>query len=517
MARIRIDDLPVTENLTPEQEELIQGAGLKSFRPTLEALEDRLLMAGSVALADTGVLNIQGDARRNEVSVIQVAGENGPRVAVEIDKISYSFDATKVKSIEFRGAAGDDSFTNNTLIPSSAYGDTGNDVLRGGSGNDLLYGGDGDDQLYGGAGNDRLYGQEGNDQLYGEAGNDGLFGGAGNDELYGGAGADRFLVNSGTTPQKDKTDEDAVLTFRRGVKDWDPAEIERLDAAFAILHEETKDTRLLTIGATQLTFERSGSEWGSNDAKGLIKIGDAGLTGKYAREVGNLIHEMGHNLGIWQKFGEISGWTTTPPSNPGTSSLNFGQGGSVNVATRLFQSDGRGGFVAQPSDVLDANGNRLSYTLERSLDGSRYTYTDPNGQITYFNAQGTMTGYDVAGDKGSRIRYTRAFTESNGNLTPNNWWYKTDAAFVSNYAKTNPGEDFSESFTAYFLEKENLQWSAYKDVSAGERTGADAARTKVDFIRDWIANPTGGATGAGAVGSNSSAAEPHDHAHDHDH
>src|SRR5262249_21647215 len=41
MTRIRIDDLPVAENLTPEQEALIQGAGLKSFRPSLESLEAR--------------------------------------------------------------------------------------------------------------------------------------------------------------------------------------------------------------------------------------------------------------------------------------------------------------------------------------------------------------------------------------------------------------------------------------------------------------------------------------------
>jgi hypothetical protein len=45
MARIRIDDLPVAEDLTPEQEALIQGAGLKSFRPSLEVLEGRQLMS----------------------------------------------------------------------------------------------------------------------------------------------------------------------------------------------------------------------------------------------------------------------------------------------------------------------------------------------------------------------------------------------------------------------------------------------------------------------------------------
>src|SRR5262245_2678844 len=44
MTRIHIGDLPVAENLTPEQEALIEGAGLKSFRPSLEALDAREMM-----------------------------------------------------------------------------------------------------------------------------------------------------------------------------------------------------------------------------------------------------------------------------------------------------------------------------------------------------------------------------------------------------------------------------------------------------------------------------------------
>jgi hypothetical protein len=66
MSRIRIDDLPVAENLTPEQEEMIQGAGLKSFRPSLEALEDRQLMsANPVAIvANSGQAAEAPDGRR---------------------------------------------------------------------------------------------------------------------------------------------------------------------------------------------------------------------------------------------------------------------------------------------------------------------------------------------------------------------------------------------------------------------------------------------------------------------
>jgi uncharacterized protein YkwD len=47
MARIRVDDLPVADNLTPEQEALIAGAGLRSFRPTLESLETREVMSAN--------------------------------------------------------------------------------------------------------------------------------------------------------------------------------------------------------------------------------------------------------------------------------------------------------------------------------------------------------------------------------------------------------------------------------------------------------------------------------------
>jgi hypothetical protein len=51
MSRIKIEDLPVTENLTPEQEALIEGAGLRSFRPTVEGLEDRQLMDAGIGHA----------------------------------------------------------------------------------------------------------------------------------------------------------------------------------------------------------------------------------------------------------------------------------------------------------------------------------------------------------------------------------------------------------------------------------------------------------------------------------
>jgi hypothetical protein len=49
VARIKIEDLQTTETLTPEEEALVEGAGLRPFRPALEGLEDRQLMASHLA------------------------------------------------------------------------------------------------------------------------------------------------------------------------------------------------------------------------------------------------------------------------------------------------------------------------------------------------------------------------------------------------------------------------------------------------------------------------------------
>lgn len=116
-----------------------------------------------------------------------------------------------------------DVVVNNTDVPSSIDGGTGNDRLYGGSradrltggsgadrlfgrnGNDYLDGGSGSDLLNGGNGNDTLHGWTGNDVLYGEAGNDDLFGEAGNDRLHGGAGDDTLFGYAG----KDKLYGDA--------------------------------------------------------------------------------------------------------------------------------------------------------------------------------------------------------------------------------------------------------------------------------------------------------------------
>ena len=140
----------------------------------------------------------------------------------------------QIRNIEAVGSPFPESGTENAIIIGSeqddviilgaayaqrgvVYGESGDDVLRGGdadaavtgsnnfldggSGDDRVYGGsrgddllgeDGDDVLDGGGGDDLLFGDAGRDLLRGDAGNDYLRGGAGDDQLQGGAGDDRL-------------------------------------------------------------------------------------------------------------------------------------------------------------------------------------------------------------------------------------------------------------------------------------------------------------------------------------
>jgi phosphatidylethanolamine-binding protein (PEBP) family uncharacterized protein len=125
MSRIRIDDLPVAETLTPEQEELIQGAGLKSFRPSLEALEDRCMpavIAPGIDLTDT-TLTFNRDASHynsganvwiNDANQVVAQrthqGKVGPAVFL---------DESQVTRIVYVGGDAKDTFRNNTNILSS--------------------------------------------------------------------------------------------------------------------------------------------------------------------------------------------------------------------------------------------------------------------------------------------------------------------------------------------------------------------------------------------------------------
>ena len=163
-----------------------------------ESLEGRIVLTAGIGLdPTTGILAIMG-SETADVSVVRYEGVNVvATISNAAGTTTRSYKSSDVKAITFAGYAGDDFFTNNTAIPSTASGGAGNDSLRGGSGKDTLMGGDGDDKLMGNKGDDILQGAAGNDTEIGGAGIDTLYGGLGDDSLSGAAGDDKLNGGSG--------------------------------------------------------------------------------------------------------------------------------------------------------------------------------------------------------------------------------------------------------------------------------------------------------------------------------
>lgn len=207
------------------------------FKPTLELLENRALLA-TTAILSNGVLRIVGTEKADQIVVRQIGDQirvNGKATfaaadvgAIEIDArggndnvsiidvrapraiVPWSpaqlvgpggcagsfpdliFRAPIFERIVVHGGAGNDRIVNKSSVSCAAFGDAGNDFLGGGSGNDLLSGGTGNDHLLGMHGNDTLLGDAGNDFLQGGDGDDCLYGGLDRDRLHGGTGNDRL-------------------------------------------------------------------------------------------------------------------------------------------------------------------------------------------------------------------------------------------------------------------------------------------------------------------------------------
>jgi hypothetical protein len=177
------------------------------FRPGLELLEDRRMLAVSVAFEAYdysyfyGLLKIEGTSAGDTVSVSEVRYRD--QVVVTANGVSTTFanpsdgyNGSKIRSVVFHGRGGDDQFINNSSLRSEAHGEDGSDYFYGGTNVDLFFGGDDTDYLYGKGGADELHGGADLDYLYGGADNDNLDGGDDGraDELHGGYGRDKFQM-----------------------------------------------------------------------------------------------------------------------------------------------------------------------------------------------------------------------------------------------------------------------------------------------------------------------------------
>jgi hypothetical protein len=90
----------------------------------------------------------------------------------------------------------------------------------------------------------------------------------------------------------------------------------------------------------------------------------------------------------------------------------------------------------------------------------------------HWNTFKTLSGWTESGSNPNASIFDRAGDGSN-------WFHLESADFASDYAKNNPYEDFSESFSAYFMKKAG--WSWYNDGG-----GADAIPDKIELIGDWV-------------------------------
>ena len=173
----------------------------------VESLEGRIVLAAAIGYDRASrTVSIVGSEGNDSAQVRQQGANLVVSLNSAVGRFSRTVPAAQVSRVVFTGLAGNDTFTNQTVIPSRANGGAGDDVLRGGRGVDQLIGGDGSDQLYGGAGTDSLRGGLGNDELHGGAGNDALHGEKGNDWFDGATGRDTLVGGDGMDLEVDTAD-----------------------------------------------------------------------------------------------------------------------------------------------------------------------------------------------------------------------------------------------------------------------------------------------------------------------
>jgi len=156
-----------------------------------------------------GVLEVSGtDASEQIVIEYQAPTNAGSNLSATVTNLetgevtSEVFSVLDVNSIKVEAGDGDDEVTNSTSLSMTAYGEGGNDMVRGGSGDDFLHGGEGADELDGKEGFDEISGDDGDDVLHGgnvegdTVGNI-MWGGDGDDEINGADGDDLLVGGEG--------------------------------------------------------------------------------------------------------------------------------------------------------------------------------------------------------------------------------------------------------------------------------------------------------------------------------
>src|SRR4051794_8300412 len=120
----------------------------RRFGPTVEALDERVMMSVTAAVA-AGTLTVAGDGADNAIVVSRTAAGtilvNNGAVAIQGGPSTV----TNTRLINISGGLGNDSLSldpaNGALPSANIDGGAGNDTITGGPGNDTLIGGPGND------------------------------------------------------------------------------------------------------------------------------------------------------------------------------------------------------------------------------------------------------------------------------------------------------------------------------------------------------------------------------------
>ena len=384
----------------------------KFFRPTLETLIDRIVPAGAYWGTDNVLLVLDNDGPNDTIKVGQVNGQ----LSVTINNQPYSIWRNATNSLVLTAPVGSLAGIrvlctggNDTVnlsqgvgeqtitLTASVEGGSGDDNLIGGYGTNYIKGGDGNDTLRGRYGHDNLWGEAGNDTVYGGAGNDNLYGGDGDDKLYGGSGNDGLYGGNGYDILNGGAGTDRFL-FQTGD---------------TIQDQVAEDARVI-FSDTGGAYPALAKAWTADQ----IQYIDQGLA---------LLHQKVGNTKLLKLF------DGTPLT--------------MRIADQGFATVINDGFYI-PSWVL-VSGQTLGLEIMvhemghfRDGNGGYGESSDATNNLAIAKFQ-ALSGWVESPTEAEKVGRTQG---SSGWA----WWYRSDASFPTAYARSNPLEDFADSFAVYF-------------------------------------------------------------------
>jgi Ca2+-binding RTX toxin-like protein len=289
--------------------------------------------------------------------------------------------------------------------------------MDGGPGADNLGGGYGNDTIRGGSDNDVLWGDHDNDALYGGTGADQLFGWTGNDALFGGIGQIDTLVGHAGS--------DRFLNHGNGMED-------------VISDLAAEDARIRFRNGAPVTVNFSGQN------------------GTYTFGAGY--------------------WSDTEIENADTA-FRIAHDATGNARLLKRQDRSELTFVRQGAGVSSTGGtftaaawNTNGVISVVSLTTRTLLHEIGHNWDREFNADGWR---NLSGWTQTNMQANANYQMGTGN---DGWWHQRTAQFASAYARTNPEEDFAESFAANMLNRARLA-NAYTVVVA-----------KDNFVNNMVTN-----------------------------